>query len=255
MKRYYNQGIAAKGHDGHEDGDSLLWAALLLAAGEEGQAKAIRNCQDMFAQMYRAPSRVGKAEKNSFSRDMATGFTLAAASHQSIREVAYTNWIGYTLENGCEACKEHDGRCLMTPGIYWWAHYMGVHVPWYYRWTAFLNRLYLFIACFVNPVGYQLHLAGVSLFIQKKIGQWGTLEQKAAEKLTKRQPKNAFFQWLAGNMKEAKFLLDEVKIVILYEGQGRMHQWCWEREDKERAWKDSCGHDIVFMDLLLSSRK
>jgi len=253
MKCYYNQGIAAKGHDGHEDGDSLLWASLLLAAGEKSQAEAILACQDISGQMYRAPSKVGTTDKNSFSRDMATGFTLAAASDDRVKR-AYENWIHFTLDNGCEACEEHDGRCLITPGIYFWAHYLGIKVPWYYRWTAFLNRLYLLISCYFTPVGFQLHLAGVSLLIQKKIGQWGIIEQEAAEKLAERQPKNAFFQFLAGNKSKAKFLVDEVKIVILYEGQGRMHQWCWEREDAERAWKDSCGHDVVFMDLLLSGK-
>jgi hypothetical protein len=255
MKRYYNQGIASKGRHGHEDGDSLLWAALLLAAGESSQADAIRACQDIFGQMYRAPSRVGTADKNSFSRDMATGFTLAAASDDRIREHTYANWIAYTLENGCEACKEHDGRCLMTPGIYWWAHYLGIHVPFYYRWTAFLNRLYLLIAAFTTPTGYQLHLTGVSLFIQKKLGQWGWLEKKAAARLANRQPSNPFFAWLAGRLPQSSYLLEEAKFIINQEGQGAMHQWAWERDDKEEAFRDSCGHDIMFIEMLLRGKE
>jgi len=254
MKRYYKQGIAAKGHDGHEDGDSMLWAGLLLAAGETAQEDAILACQEETGEFKRAPSRVGVPSTNSFSRDMATGLTLGAASSGNVRHV-YKRWIAYTLDNRCMACKDHDGRCFMTPGVYWWAHYMGIDVPFYYRWTAFLNRLYLFIACFINPPGYQLHLAGVSLFIQKKIGQWGYLERRAAAKLAKRQPANAFFQWLAGDTVKAKYLVEEVKHYIASEGQGRMHQWGWEREDAERAWKDSCGHDIVFMDLLLNEKQ
>lgn len=249
--KHYKQGIASKGRHGHEDGDSLLWAALLLAAGETGQADAIRACQDISGRMYRAPSRVGLDERNSFSRDMATGLTLAAASDEKLKNGAYKNWIEYVLANECEACEIHDGRCLMTPGIFFWAHYLGILVPWYYRYTVYLNRLYLWLACYINPTGYQLHLAGVSLLIQKKLGQWGVLEKKAAARLAKRQPKNAFFQWLSGNISEASFLLDEIIMQLSFDGQGDMHQWAWERADEERAWKDSCGHDIEFMKRLL----
>lgn len=251
MKRYYNQGIASKGRHGHEDGDSMLWAGLLLASGEKDQADAIRACQDVVGQMYRAPSRVGTKDKNSFSRDMATGLTLAAASDEKLRKGAYTDWIRYTLDNGCQACEEHDGRCLMTPGIYWWAHALGIKVPFYYRLTTFINRLYMWVACYVNPTGYQLHLAGVSLLIQKKLGQWGVLEKLGAKRLAKRQPQNAFFQWLSGDVEKAAFLLEEVKWYIENEGQGHMHQWGWERDDEEKAWQDSCGHDVVFIENLL----
>ena len=229
----------------------MLWAGLLLAAGEKSQADAIRACQDISGRMYRAPSLAGIEAKNSFSRDMATGLTLAAASNESLRNGAYRNWIEYTLENGCQACNEHDGRCLMTPGIYWWAHYLGIRVPFYYRASAFLNRIYFAIAAAVNPPGYQLHLVGVSLLIQKKLGQWGFLEKTAAARLAKSQPENAFFQYLAGNKDKARWLLDEIKFYLENEGQGGMHQWGWEREDAERAWKDSCGHDIAFMEMLL----
>lgn len=252
MKRYYKQGIAAKGRHGHEDGDSMLWASLLLASGESSQADAIRACQDISGRMYRAPSLAGIEAKNSFSRDMATGLTLAAASDEKLRDGAYKNWIEYTLENGCSACNEHDGRCLMTPGIYWWAHYLGIDVPFYYRWTAFLNRIYFLIAALVNPPGYQLHLVGVSLLVQKKLGQWGYLEKKAAARLAKRQPSNPFFQFLAGNNLKAGTLLEDIKMQLSIDGQGAMHQWGWEREDAERAWKDSCGHDIIFMEMLLN---
>lgn len=252
MNKYYRQGIAAKGHDGHEDGDSLLWACLLLAVGDSSQISPILECQDEQGQMFRSPRLKDEGPaRNSFSRDMATGFTLAAASSERVWP-AYKLWIEYILANECEACEVHDGRCIMTPGIFFWAHYLGIFVPWWYRYTAYLNRLYLSLACYVNPTGYQLHLAGVSLLIQKKLGQWGWLEQKGALRLAKRQPKNPFFQWLAGNNSEARFLLDEVKMYISFDGQGRMHQWAWERDDKERAWQDSCGHDIEFMEMLLN---
>lgn len=251
MNKYYNKGIAAKGLDGHEDGDSLLWASLLLAAGDSSQISPILECQDEQGQMFRSPRlRKKGSARNSFSRDMATGFTLAAASSAKVWP-AYKSWIEFTFANECEACDDHDGRCIMTAGIYWWAHHLGLDVPWYYRYTTYLNRLYLFLAALLTPAGYQLHLVGVSLFIQKKLGQWGRLEQKAAARLAKRQPKNPFFQWLTGNTSEANFLLDEVLMHIHYEGQGRMHQWAWERDDSEQAWQDSCGHDIEFMEMLL----
>lgn len=252
MKREYNNGIAAKGYGGHEDGDSILWASLLLAAGEIMQVNAIRSCQDKDGRMYRSPRLRNRGPAlNSFSRDMATGLTLAAASYSPLAKMAYAKWIHYTLNNKCQACEDNDGRCIMTPGIYWWAHYIGVKVPWYFRVTRWLNRPYLWLACYTNPPGFQLHLAGVSLFIQKKLGQWGILEKAAAKKLAKRQPRNPFFQWLAGNDFEAGFLLDEIVMQISFDGQGKMHQWAWEREDAECAWKDSCGHDIAFMKLLL----
>jgi hypothetical protein len=265
VNREYVLGLPCKGHK--EDGDSLLWGGLMYASGEN-VVNGILRSQAKSGQFHRSPLRKIAAEQNvaqvnSFSRDMATGLSLAAAkakfdNNQRLLD-AYQRWIDFTLKNKCKACLDDtDGRCIMTPGVYWFASEIGVKVPLIFKVTKFLNSLYLYIAAKTNDTGYVLHLVGVSLmfYVVLRGGRekLSFLQKKACKILAKRQPLNPFFCWLAREDDKAAALTLSYKSHILTSGQGRMHQWGWERDDKEEAWKDSCGHDIVFMENLISSK-
>jgi hypothetical protein len=258
-------GMPCKGHQ--EDGDSMLWAALLKASGAKIPGinidESIVDSQIDGGQTFRSPlraqnARSGVKELNSFSRDMATGFTLAAASDSAPYRVldAYENWVEFVLNNRCRACKDTDGRCVMTPATFWMASYAGAeNVPAAYALTRFLNTPYLLIASATNPKGFTLHLVGVSLFVmvyhygsRKKLPASLSLATKI---LYQRQPQNAFFAWLAGKNEDAKAINDAVKAYVAMNGQGNRHQWAWERDDEEEAWKNSCGWDVEFIDNLL----
>lgn len=265
MNREYVLGLPCKGHK--EDGDSLLWGGLMYASGEN-VVRGILRSQSSSGQFYRSPLRRISADQstpqiNSFSRDMATGLCLAAAKakYENNEDMlrAYQKWIDFTLKNKCKACLDDtDGRCIMTPGVYWFAADAGVKVPMIFKLTKFLNSAYLYLAAKTNDTGYVLHLVGVSLMFYVALrggrNKLSFLQRKACEVLAKRQPLNPFFCWLAGQNDKAAALTMTYKSHVLTKGQGRMHQWAWERDDKEEAWKDSCGHDIVFMENLLSGK-
>lgn len=259
-------GMPCKGEQ--EDGDSMLWASLLKASGAKIPGvnidEAIVSSQTEDGQTFRSPLRANNAkngikELNSFSRDMATGFTLAAAADNAPYLVidAFENWIDYVLKNGCRACKDTDGRCIMTPATFWMASYAGAdNIPTGYALTRFLNTPYLLVASAFNPKGFTLHLVGVSLFVM--IYHYGSRSKLpaslrlAAKILHQRQPQNAFFAWLAGKNEEAKAINQAVKAHIAANGQGNRHQWAWERDDAEEAWRHSCGWDVDFIDNLLT---
>ena len=266
MKREYIQGLPCKGNQ--DDGDALLWGGLMYASGED-VALGILRCEDGKSEFFRSPLRRESADKgvsmiNSFSRDMATGLSLAAIKANTTQfgsQVlgAYCRWVDFTLKNGCKACKnDTDGRCVMTPGIYWMALEANCRaVPLIYKLTRFLHEPYLWFAARLNKPGFQLHLVGVTLFalVVARGGRnnLSGIAKSAVRKLTIRQPENPFFAWLAKDDERSAALLAIVKSHIALNGQGDMDQWAWERADEEHAWKSSCGHDVVFIENLLKS--
>ena len=260
------QGLPCKGHQ--DDGDALLWGSLTYASGLDVRS-GIELCESDSGQVFRSPARADKSkqgviELNSFSRDMATGFTLAAAAscykYKDGRVLeAYERWVEYTLNNGCRACKDTDGRCIMTPALYWMASYAGAsNVPAAYAVTRWFLKPYLLIAAMVNEPGFTLHLVSVTLFmLQIHYGGYDRspfLVKQACRSLHRRQPKNAFFAVLANQKDKARSSLEEVKSHIDANGQGIRNQWCWERYDEEQAHKDSCGWDVDFIENLLKDQ-
>ena len=240
-----------------EDGDSLLWASLLHASGED-HIDGILACQDESGRFWRSPARVKNDVKNSFSKDMATGLILAAMADSLMYDKSYIvnalqRWIDFVVSNRYQAFPSSDatdGRAIMTPAIFWAASYAGANVPTWLKATRSLLYPYLYIAAMFNKPGYTLHLVGVSLFtIQMTHGNWFT--NKIAKVLYKRQSKNPFFAYLAGDYTAAADMTYKYYINSLYNNQGSRHQWGWEREDDEKAWKDSCGHDFVFISNLI----
>ncbi len=239
----------------------------MYASGQDVE-DGILLCQGKDGQFFRSPLRReradnGEVEINSFSRDMATGLSLAAAADAK-REFggkifkAYERWLKHVIENGCRACKDSDGRCLMTPGVFWMAHEAGVRsIPSIYKLTSWLQAPYLYIAASLNKPGYTMHLVGVSLFASV-ISRGGRsnlsfFAKLAAKKLSSRQPENPFFAWLDGRDHLARAYMRMINSQITLSGQGRRHQWGWERADAEEAWRDSCGWDLIFMENLLNN--
>ena len=234
MNREYIQGLPCKGNQ--DDGDALLWGGLMYASGED-VGSAIVACEGKNSEFFRSPFRRESAESgitmiNSFSRDMATGLSLAAIKAKKYEfgsQVldAYNRWVQFTFKNKCKACSnDTDGRCFMTPGIYWMALEAGVKVPLKYKLTNFLHEPYLWIAAKYNKPGYELHLVGVTLFAltvarggRKNLSK---IAKSATQYLTSRQPENPFFAWLAGDDARASALLTIVKANMAVNGQGKL---------------------------------
>lgn len=239
-----------------DDGDALLWAGLMHASGEN-HAEGILACQDNSGRFWRSPARVGGSDPNSFSRDMATGLMVAAMadsfkSERSEIVEALQRWVNYVVANGYKACPSTDGRGFMTPTIFWVCSHIGVKVPLIFRLTRFLLYPYLYVAVKTGRPGYGLHLMGVILFTLQFLGG-STVNKYVSSCLYKKQPKNPFFAYLAGDYNSAADMTYKYYINSLYNNQGYKNQWGWERDQEEMAWKDSCGHDFVFMSNLMTS--
>lgn len=232
-----------------DDGDSMLWAGLMVAAGDDRPIEGIKKCQTPDGRLWRSPARVNNQKQNSFSRDMALGFILYFAKTKD-HEMA-DKWINYITSTGYLFPPEEssDNRHVVTPSLWWLMSYAGMNVPLKWKATRFLYRiLHKNILPFIPP-GFETHLWAVSLLILNF--HYGKRDIRAGERLFSREPNNAFFAWLAGKNAVAVNLSGRFKkLNDIFVGDGS--QWCWERTDSEKAWRNSMGWDLVFINLLLT---
>lgn len=216
--------------------DSMLWAGLMCASGDVSSAQGIKACQTLGGQLWRSPAHIGEDSENSFSRDMAIGFLLYAASTND--RVMLRKWLDFVEINGGRACAKSDGRCKMSPLIYWHAEKIlyGKQLPIVF-WP------FMVFAALTTPLGYQLHLVGCHLLLA-----WlytGKRYKLIGRILHRRQPMNPFFMWLAGESSASiKEHVDRLEPEAI---QSHATQWAWEREDSEQAWRDSMGWDFLFI--------
>ena len=240
-------------------GDSLLWAGLLHASGDD-YTNQILNCQDSTGRFWRSPRLNRNDPINSFSRDMALGLLVAtAADYRSNRTFKLDNalrrWLSFTIKNKYQAANDAtDNREFMTPTIYWLAAYVAPKsVPLYFRLSRFLLLPSLYLSIKKSPIGFQLHLQSVILFslflLAGKRSSTGILGA-AAKLLVSRQPVNPFFMWLTGKDEESKILtyhlLGEAEFASTA-GLSNGSEWSWERDCSQGAHLDSMGHDFEFM--------
>jgi hypothetical protein len=241
------QGMPVKANG--EDGDAMLWAGLMVAVGDIGPIKGVKQCQSKSGRLWRSPLRVNMQAINPFSRDMALGFILYY-QHTKDNEMA-DKWLQYIQKTGAlfPPSESSDTRHIISPSLWWLMSYAGFNVPWYWEFTRFIFPLFNRLETYFTPRGYQRHLKGVSLLILAKAT--GKLDIKTANILYKADPQNAFFAWLAGDKENAIKLNNQLESQFLaHNGEG--HQWCWERADDEKAWLDSMGWEFDFIRRLLS---
>jgi len=211
--------------------DSMLWAGLMCASGDLSSANAIKDCQTLTGRMWRSPY-LKTFMGNSFSRDMALGFMMYAAA--SGDDETFSRWVIYLATDDCLCSDATDNRCAITAPIWWQIDHVRLRrkSPWY------LNA-YLLAAALTAKPGYQLHLIGCHLLLNWQID--GVKSKMIGNVLSRRQPRNPFFQWLA----------DKPVVLPPEPENSRCIQWAWEREDSEEAWKDSMGWDFQFMRNLM----
>jgi hypothetical protein len=233
--------------ESHSDGDSMLWAGLMMAVGATKPAQGIQMCQTPDGRLWRAPSRVNNQPKNSFSRDMSLGFILYV---QATGDYAMADkWTAYIKKTqGLFPSNEStDTRHLVTPGMWWAMSYAGIKVPLGYRLTRYLLRPYNRIETMFTPKGYESHLKGVITLLLAIHD--GKRDIKFGQQLLNKNPKNPFYMWLAGKTEEAA----AQNAAFKHEhdlNPGRGSQWGYQREDAEEAWRDSMGWDFLFIEML-----
>lgn len=231
-----------------DSGDSMLWAGLMTAVGYADAIAGIKKCQTPDGRLWRCTDRVNNQPTNSFSRDMSLGFILYFAKTKD-HEMA-DKWIKYIKKEGglFPSGESEDTRHIVTPSVWWLMSYAGMRVPRKWELTRFLYKPYRKIEAKMTPRGYQTHLQGVALLILALSS--GKRDKKMGRALYDKEPDNAFFAWLAGLAGNAEAINNTYRTIHdLAPGTGR--QWCWEREDNEKAWKDSMLWDFLFIEMLL----
>jgi hypothetical protein len=227
--------------------------------------------------------------KNSFSRDMSLGalLYLVKTSDQDAA-LKWIEWIqnnrspleirpGLRIGKVSRLCHdEEDFTCLMSPAV--WQNmgraWKAIGLPptsrmsepykefgdlgmrlndlsgkLGYEWTD----LAILELKSTKP-GYAMHLKGVLVYLVQKINEKAGLDlynwRPLALELTRRQPKNLFFRFLAEGPSDA--LASELLSSCPNPNTiAPKRQWAWERADADEAWKKSMGWDCLFMSYLL----
>jgi hypothetical protein len=105
--------------------------------------------------------------------------------------------------------------------------------------------------------GYRLHLLAVNGYARYLTNSVNAEWADVLDRLHRRQPENLFFDFLSNathSGSQERFELVATKLLIQarqWPGNSRRTQWSFERSDAEQAWKDSMGHELVYLSKLL----
>ncbi len=273
-----------KGHaDQCDDGDMTLFNGLLCSAGLEEACLAVKNSQDAQGRWWRSPRRIGieaPTSDVSFSPDQSLG-VLLYAEHKNDGP-AFSKWLSWiegnrpclaTLGDRClqkgwlRFCTDDaDKRCTLRPAdcerIEAVAKKLGVdgnlcrrvldelHMS-AERWPPLED--WTLSSSIINDIGYPLHLAAVSLYLEKLLGANGAKLDIAAKTLKLRDADNPFFGYLADGATSDVMS----KVLVSCPAEDRLStnrfQWTWERKSKPDEYSDSMYWDCIFMGKLLGS--
>lgn len=264
-----------------DDGDMTLFNGLICSADTTAGCDAVSGSQDPDSgRWYRSPRLrlIGPGvTTNSFSPDMAVGVYHWLVSRPSPENKAsFERWLDWLAKNkrclnaDCSRkwprfCPDDDDAqpgaeygCTMRPGdlatlgVVTAALGIPVRDPQIRalseKWKESAVTL-AWISAHTNEVGYRLHLAASVLYLYSRLGVVDPALTDAIASLKERQPKNPFFNYLAGDITSAKSLTfqlcpatrDSVAPI------GQRFQWSWERADSEEAWKKSMLWDCLFI--------
>lgn len=268
-----------------DDGDMTLFNGLLCAAGEPAGCDGVKRAQDGAGRWWRSPRRIGMEYPStdvSFSPDHTRGVLLYAATTGDAAALErYGDWIENNRPclvpnpfGGCAVlgwprlCRDDqvDKRCTFRPWtcVSFALASTRLSAPRLDVCGRVLRQLKIEVSNFfdkaemyatgsalVNDPGFPMHLAAVDLFLLTKLNADPNIIKLAAQILVVREPKNPFFQFLAGA--PAADVTDLVLDLCPSpeKPSARRFQWAWEREASEEAWLDSMYWDCIFMGRLL----
>lgn len=264
-----------------DDGDITLFNGLLCAAGNDLGCAAVADAQNPeTGEWFRSPRirRHGNDRGgSSFSPDMALGVELyLIKTHDIERARKWLLWLddhvacSIELFGNClvralpRFCTDDAAEkgCTMRPGD---AAELSATVTYlqdkYGLQTLPDGRLRGYLGTFSgsapkfealsaqwNKPGYSRHLVGVSLMLMRMMDLNDPYLEAAGLELAKKEPKNAFFSYLAGGkFGNAKALTLELCPSPTNLPIPPLNQWQWERTDSEYAGKNSCYWDCIFM--------
>lgn len=247
-----------------DDGDLTLFNGMSCLSGKTSACRAVKMSQGSDGRLWRNPSRVGKEAPDSSSRDMMRG---GLAYLIASRDIEFGNrWSRSIVEMRGLCLTMTNNRCLLTPAAHALYNRVAEHVGFANIPSSVVRMwpkaselvqaqiqlqapdwedLTLLAEARTSPKGYPQHLVGVSLLLRNRMGQWNGTLQLAAQTLAQRNPANPFFAHLARESNDV--VANKLLSQIPKKKPARPFQWSFEREDGESAWKDSMGHEFVFM--------
>jgi len=269
-----------------DDGDMTLFNGLLCAAGEEDGCKAVADAQDpSTGQWFRSPRiRLHGNDRGGadFSPDMALGVELyLVKTGDTERAWKWLMWLHehvpctfdnpfgdscwlegiprFCVQKGCEI-RHGDAASLALTVDYLQTNYGMQALP-HGRLRGHLGSFSGYgpgiaeIDAKVNKPGYSQHLVGVTILLMRNAGLLDDRINNAANTLSARNPKNAFFTYLSRGSIDGEALSQTLTLCPAVDRLPTppLHQWQWERDDANEAWRNSCYWDCIFMAKLLGA--
>lgn len=237
-----------------EEGDSVLFNGIQCLGDSITFAQSctdVKASQDATGRVWRAPARVNNDSKNSFSRDMALGFTAYLVATRDVE--AASKWLSFIVASNYKLCPDaDDSRCDFTPALWGtmgeaWT-YLGLPLVDEMKAGMIGDDTTLYFQTDVSPAGYQLHLVAVHIYIRKAIGLNNDTISGVARKLVAKQPDNPFFQYLLGDEERATQLVLAQAPATKPE---HAFQWSFQRATVDETWKNSYGQEYLFLIQLL----
>lgn len=114
----------------------------------------------------------------------------------------------------------------------------------------------------LTPRGYKLHLKATTVLLRKalaKIKQTSLKELAMIETTSKiiyqKDPKNLYFEFLHKNILSKEYI-EKVFAKCPAENpkKARYYDWQWQRDTAVNAWRDTNGHDCIFLLNLILTR-
>lgn len=270
-----------------DDADATLLGGLLCAAGAERGCDAVRRAQGPDGRWWRSPARVGggansrgeesEGGSSSFSRGMSIGVMLYLVSTRDAAAAAnWTRWIEenrpcstekpngdclirgeYRLCTDDKGQNDVDGECDIRPNFWGLMEkvyiYLGLIPTNEMEGMGGIYDATIDLEAANVELGYDFHLYAAQTLLLRSMGTSPNTADALADRLARHQWLNPFFKYLRdGRSKEVvDMVIDFCPSPETDPNSFQRHQWAWELDQTEEAWRNSMGWDCIFMAYLL----
>ena len=252
-----------------DNGDMVLFNGLLCSVDVKEACEYVKASQFIkeghphTGRFFRSPQARKQYEasnvepNNAFSRDMMLGVLLYLAHTKDVKTLQ--SFGSFLQRSKGQLCfKADDNRCDSGPNM----RYLLLRVsqrlkqPLTLSGIAVVNaEIYLsslLASARFGELGFPQHLIAVQVYLLEELSLSKTFTvDQVRQTLHSRNPKNAFFSWLARDYQVAisQFFRYAPSQVI---EPGKQRQWSFERADAEEAHLASFAWDFIFLGKLMS---
>ena len=259
LEPHYLTGLPACG-----TGDGMLFSGLYLLShpiNTEEILESIRYSVDASGRPWRSPENIDYGEHiNSFSRDMFKGLAFYLIYSKDI-ELAQ-RFYNYVRSNKYRMCKsDSDDRCQMTPATLELLgdvfEYLGLRRENDMQELGAVGELTVEQEAKINPMGYELHLVSLGIYIKALTGKLKHRHSAAARIIRDRQPQNLWYRFLAnytnsGVQEEYDAIAADLLQKMKKWPEEEKIDWIWQRQYSEVDYSKPTGHELVWLAKLLN---